>query len=203
MEANLVVASEKIVNKIYKIRGELVILDFDLAQMFQVETRVLNQTAKRNIKRFPEDFMFQLTKEEWDNLKSQIVMSSLDSEDNSSQFVMSSKHRSARHLPVAFTEYSIPMLSDLFSNDIVDVCIDIMRTFGFLREHMDVVQNKTLEERVLILERLYNGMRRELNDMKKLSDETKKAFEDLFNAFTQLSKKLDETQKPRLKIGFV
>lgn len=62
-------------SKIYEIRGQKVMLDFDLAEMYEVETRVLNQAVKRNIRRFPDDFMFQLTVSEWDNLKSQFVIS--------------------------------------------------------------------------------------------------------------------------------
>ena len=64
-------------SKIYEIRGQKVMLDFDLAEMYQVETRVLNQAVKRNIERFPKDFMFQLTLEEWDSISSQFVMTSL------------------------------------------------------------------------------------------------------------------------------
>ena len=62
-------------SKIYEIRGQKVMLDFDLAEMYEVETRVLNQAVKRNIRRFPDDFMFQLTVSEWDTLKSQFVIS--------------------------------------------------------------------------------------------------------------------------------
>ncbi|HKC36362.1 MAG TPA: ORF6N domain-containing protein, partial [Chitinophagaceae bacterium] len=74
-------------NRIYEIRGEKVLLDFDLAALYEVETRVLNQAVKRNIKRFPEDFMFQLTPEEFEILRSQIVTSNM-----SSQIVMTSEN---------------------------------------------------------------------------------------------------------------
>lgn len=84
-------------SKIYEIRGQKVMLDFDLAEMYQVETRVLNQSVKRNIQRFPEDFMFQMTSEEWS--------------DMSSQFVMTSRlKRPKTALPLAFTEHSVVML---------------------------------------------------------------------------------------------
>jgi hypothetical protein len=100
-------------SKIYEIRGCKVMLDTDLAEMYQVETRVLNQSVKRNIKRFPSDFMFELTKQEWDNLKSQFAMSS-QNEPNSSQIVMSSnrKHRGDKYIPYAFTEQGVAMLSE-------------------------------------------------------------------------------------------
>src|ERR1700679_4087588 len=107
--------------KIYEVRGQKVMLDFDLAELYEVETRVFNQAVKRNADRFPEDFMFRLTAEEWENwegwMSSQIVMTSEELADttqtadnqtdgNSSQFVMSSKkNRGKAYLPYAFTEH--------------------------------------------------------------------------------------------------
>ena len=83
-------------SKIYEIRGQKVMLDFDLAEMYEVETRVLNQAVKRNIERFPEDFMFQLTAEEWQNMSSQFVMTS-----------RSKRPKTA--MPLAFTELCKPL----------------------------------------------------------------------------------------------
>ena len=85
-------------SKIYEIRGLKVMLDFDLAEMYQVETKSLNLSVKRNMKRFPSDFMFQLTKDEWDNLRLQIE---------------TSKRGGRRYLPYAFTEQGLAMLSGL------------------------------------------------------------------------------------------
>ncbi len=97
------------------------ILDFDLAEMYEVETRILNQSVKRNIERFPEDFMFQLTKEELDNLMSQIVTSSWGG---------------IRKRPFAFTEQGVAMLSSVLrSNKAIQVNISIMRTFVLIREY--------------------------------------------------------------------
>jgi hypothetical protein len=111
----------KIQNIIYDIRGLKVMLDRDLAELYQVETRVLNQTVKRNIKRFPEDFMFQLSSEEFGNLISQNVMSSWGG---------------IRKPPFAFTEQGIAMLSGLLNSDIaISVNIQIMRAFVELRRH--------------------------------------------------------------------
>ena len=96
-------------------------LDFDLAEMYQVETRRLNQSVKRNTKRFPPDFMFQLTKEEWEILMSQIVTSSWGG---------------TRKLPFAFTEQGVAMLSGLLNSDIaIEMNIVIMRAFVFLRQY--------------------------------------------------------------------
>lgn len=89
-------------SKIYEIRGVKVMLDKDLASLYQVEVRVLNQAVKRNIKRFLSDFMFQLTKEEWENLKSQFVISSWGG---------------IRKLPYAFTEQGLAMLSGILNSD--------------------------------------------------------------------------------------
>ena len=103
---------ELIQSKIYEIREQRVMLDFDLAALYQVETRVLNQAVKRNMKRFPSDFMFQLTSDEWAILKSQFVISSWGG---------------TRKLPYAFTEQGLAMLSGVLNSDIaIQVNINIM-----------------------------------------------------------------------------
>jgi hypothetical protein len=107
---------------IYDIRGTKVMLDRDLARLYQVETRVLNQTVKRNGKRFPEDFMFQLSAEEFSNLISQNVTSSWGG---------------VRKMPFAFTEQGIAMLSGLLNSDIaISVNLQIMRAFVELRHRL-------------------------------------------------------------------
>jgi hypothetical protein len=123
--------------KIYEIRGQKVILDFDLAEMYQVETRVLNQSIKRNMKRFPLDFMFQLTKQEFAILMSQIVIS---------------KRGGTRKLPYAFTEQGVAMLSGLLNSDIaIEMNIAIMRAFVALRQYAlgYAELNRKLEEFML------------------------------------------------------
>jgi hypothetical protein len=108
-------------DKIYEIRGRKVMLDFDLAELYGVETRVLNQSVRRNMKRFPTDFMFQLTVDEWEILKSQIVTSSWGG---------------VRKLPLAFTEQGLAMLSGILNSDIaINVNISIMRAFIVLRQY--------------------------------------------------------------------
>lgn len=111
---------EKIVNKIYLIRGKKVMLDRDLAELYGVETKVLKQQVKRNIERFPEDFMFFLSQNEFDNLRSQIVTSSWGG---------------TRYLPMVFTEQGIAMLSSVLkSARAIQVNIQIMRIFTKVRE---------------------------------------------------------------------
>ena len=113
---------ELIQSKIYEIRGQRVMLDFDLAELYQVETRVLNQAVKRNIDRFPKDFMFQVTAEEW------VVISS--------QFVMTSRNKRPKSaLPLAFTEHGVVMLSSVLRSDIaVQTSVLITRAFVAMRQ---------------------------------------------------------------------
>src|ERR1700738_3868167 len=118
-------------NKIYEIRGQKVMLDFDLAELYGVETKVFNQAVKRNITRFPEDFMFQLTAKEWEEgNRSQFVTAAEivdpegsqntdnQEERNWSQFVTSSKkHRGKSYLPYAFTEHGVTMLASVLRSE--------------------------------------------------------------------------------------
>ena len=138
-------------NRIYEIRGQRIMLDFDLAELYGVETRALNQAVKRNSTRFPEDFMFRLTEEEW-KMRSQFVIASNDegakdvksidnqSDMNSSQFVMSSeagkKNRGKLYLPYAFTEHGVTMLASVLrSEKAVNMSIAVVRAFIALKEY--------------------------------------------------------------------
>ena len=127
---------EFIADKIYKIRGQKVLLDFDLASLYGVETKVLKRQVRRNIDRFPEDFMFELTKEEYLNLRSQIVTSSWGGQ---------------RYLPMAFTEQGVAMLSGILRNQTaVQVNIQIMRVFVKMRNL--ITRYEELLEKVEALE---------------------------------------------------
>jgi hypothetical protein len=107
-------------SKIYEIRNQRVIIDFELAELYDVETRILNQAVKRNIKRFPPDFMFQLTNKEFDNLISHSVTSSWGG---------------TRKLPYAFTEHGVTMLASILKSDrAIDINIQIVRAFIALRQ---------------------------------------------------------------------
>ena len=127
-------------HKIYTLRGKQIMLDSDLAEFYQVETKVFNQAVKRNSERFPEDFMFQLTEEEYENLRSQIVTSSLG------------QHGGRRYMPYAFTENGVYMLSAVLKSSIaIEVSIEIMRTFTKLREF--TLHYNTLSKQLLEVER--------------------------------------------------
>ena len=128
-------------NRIYEIRGIKVMFDFDLAELYEVGTKVLNQAVKRNISRFPEDFMFRLNTQEWNNNWSQIVTSS-------------QKHRSGYALPYAFTEQGVAMLSGILNSDrAINMNIAIMRTFVEIRRIL-IQQNDMREQLKLIKEKL-------------------------------------------------
>jgi len=120
MSGNLILPEKTITDKIYIIRNQKVMLDRDLAALYGVETRVLNQAVKRNIGRFPEDFMFEVSKVEFDNLISQIVTSSWGG---------------TRKIPFAFTEHGVMMLSSVLKSDkAIQTNIQIMRTFTKVKQ---------------------------------------------------------------------
>lgn len=154
MSSKLTFAQKEIENRIFHFRSTQVMLDSDLANIYQVETRVLNQAVNRNIERFPELFRFQLTEAEFENWKSQIVMS--DNHNLKSQNVMSSAHGGRRTLPYAFTEQGVAMLSAVLRSDVaVKVSIQIISAFVEMRkfianhygllQRMDGIERKQIE----------------------------------------------------------
>ena len=152
-------------HKIYTLRGKQIMLDSDLAELYQVETRVLNQAVKRNSERFPDDFMFQLTQEEYKNLKSQFVISSLE------------RHGGRRKLPYAFTENGVYMLSAILKSLVaIEVSIEIMRTFTKLREF-------TLH---------YNALSKQLIELERKNDKKFKEVFAILDTLVSETKKTDE-----------
>jgi hypothetical protein len=136
-----VISLQSITNSILFIRGQKVMLDTDLANLYEVETRILTRALKRNLERFPEDFMFQLSEEEYENLRS--------------QFGISSQWGGRRFPPYAFTEQGVAMLSSVLRSDrAVQVNIEIMRTFVKLREMLS--NNKDLVGKLNKLEMKYD-----------------------------------------------
>jgi hypothetical protein len=132
------VPAEVIVRKILFLHGEKVLLDRDLAELYGVETRLLKQAVRRNRKRFPEDFMFELTKQEFEDWRSQFVISNSDK-------------MGLRYRPMAFTEQGVAMLSSVLNSDrAIEVNIAIMRAFVQLRKM--IASNKKLARKVKELE---------------------------------------------------
>ena len=162
-------------------------LDRDLAELYQVTTGALNQAVKRNSKRFPIDFMFQLTNQEFANLKSQIVISSWGG---------------IRKMPYAFTEQGVAMLSGLLNSDIaINANIAIMRAFVAMRNYIMTTTTITSElaeirAKLTLLERADEGNAEAIND---LSEDMRKELDNIYQAIAALSIKPVQTRK---KIGY-
>lgn len=177
-------------SRIYEIRGAKVMLDFDLAQMYGIETRVLKQAVRRNLKRFEgDDFMFELTKEEL----------------STSQIVTLKKGRGSnfKYAPFAFTELGVAMLSSVLNSDIaIEVNRAIMRAFVAIRQGLpQVSNNKELEElkaRMKELEEVSEETMAAIND---LSEDTRRELDDIYMALSQLAAKQKKASKPQ-PIGF-
>ena len=178
-------------NLIYEIRGQKVMLDFDLARLYQVETKVLNQAVRRNIKRFPEDFMFQLENKEFANLKSQIVTSSWGGR---------------RTPPLAFTEEGIAMLSSVLHSDVaIAANISILRAFVKVREYLLMVSTVSAEVKELRAKVDLLAMQQEenLGAVNDLSEDVRRDIDNLYLAIGELSSRIEEKKRePRRKIGF-
>ena len=170
------IAEEAIISKIYLIRGKKVMIDRDLAELYAVDTRVLNQAVRRNKRRFPDDFIFQLTVEEWQNLKSQNVTSSWGG---------------VRKQPFAFTEHGVAMLSSVLNSETaIDVNIQIIRIFHRMRElllaHKDILVKLEQVEKQLLKQ-----------DVRMNQQE-----ENIRLIFKALKQLLAPPIKPRPRIGF-
>ena len=143
---------ENIENLIHIIRGKQVMLDRDLARLYGVETKRLNEQVKRNIERFPEDFMFQLTREEAESSRSQFATLNEDGELSRSQFAtLNGRGHNIKHLPYAFTENGIAMLSGVLrSQQAININIQIMRTFNAMRHF--IATNAQVFQRLEVIE---------------------------------------------------
>lgn len=162
---------ELIKDSILEIRGKRVILDYELAKMYQVENKYLKRTVRNNLKRFPSDFMFELTNEEWDNLRC--------------NFSTSKKQGGTRYLPFAFTEQGVAMLSGLLNSDLaIEVNIKIMRAFVLLRQF--ALTYHELSEQLHALEQRYD---QKFNDI-----------EEVLNYLLQKDKRI-KSQKDRERLG--
>jgi len=174
--SDIILQQETIVNKIYHIRGQKVMLDEDLAELYGVETKRLNEAIKRNSTRFPEDFMFQLTDNEVISLRSQFATSK------------KSNYGGRRYLPYVFTEHGTVMLASVLNSPVaVNTSILVVRTFVKLRQFLS--ENQALAQKIADLERETK------NELKEHSEQIQMIFE----AIQQL---VDEKEIPREPIGF-
>lgn len=166
-----VLPAESVLNKILAIRNQKVILDRDLALLYNVETRALKQAVRRNIRRFPEDFMFQLNKEEFLSWRSQTVMSK-------------SERKGLRHLPFAFTEQGVAMLSSILTSErAIEVNILIMRAFVKLREIIST--HKKVEEK-----------------LKEIESKLKEHDNQIVQIIQVINQLVTPPESPKKKIGF-
>ena len=180
---------QPIQSKIYEIRGQRVMLDRDLAELYQVTTSALNQAVKRNIERFPPDFMFQLTDAETENWKSQIV-------------ITNSITMGLRRNPYAFTEQGVSMLSAVLKSSVaIQVSIAIMRAFVAMRNYITTTTTVTAElaEILALLERVDADNAEAVSD---LSEDMRKELDNIYNAIAALSVKIPQARNPARKIGF-
>ena len=176
--------------KIYEIRGQKVMLDYDLANMYGVETRVLNQAVKRNINRFPFDFMFQLTSEEWASMSSQIVTTSPN-------------RRPKVALPYAFTEHGVVMLSSVLrSETAIQVNIAVTRAFVAVRQ---MIADDSPIKRLSTLEKNFNELKQDLEeifaDYNDINEDTRAQIEAINTTLAELQRK--PADKPRRPVGFI
>ena len=169
--------------KIFEIRGQKVILDRDLAALYQVETRVLNQAVKRNIERFPEDFMFQLTKEEWQILKSQLVISN--------------GYGGQRYLPYAFTEHGVVMLASLLRSEIaIKMSVQITRAFVAMRQTLVALASADAKIELLTekIERLNLYIEEVMHDQNDINEEQRAINEETAMQLELINQSLAELQ---------
>jgi len=186
---DLHVHSSYIHDRIYEIRGQKVMLDFDLAKIYGVETKNLNLSVKRNIKRFPVDFMFQLTSSEWESLRFQSA---------------TSKRGGRRYLPYAFTEHGIAMLSGILNSDTaIEVNISIIKAFIYLRQFRNTLSEINPSELRKEIDQLKVYLEYVFADYNEINEDTRLQIELINQSIAELQ--ADKTllnMPPRRKIGF-
>ena len=202
---------EYIQNKIYVMRNQRVMLDFDLASMYGVQTKVLNQAVKRNIERFPEDFMFQLTKGELELIRTSLLASNIEygkGEDWKSQFVTSNSIiMGLRKCPYAFTENGVAMLSSVLRSPLaIQVNINIMRAFTAFRHMTTEFTPSDFKTDIVSLRNDFEDLKLDiediLHDQNDINESTRMQLDAISTALAELQSK-EITKRPRKRIGFV
>ncbi len=182
-------------NKIVELRGMRVMLDYDLAEMYGVETKRLKESVRRNIDRFPSDFMFELTRDEYNSLRSQIA--SLEN----------GRGNYSKYLPFAFTEQGVAMLSSVLNSKLaIQININIMRAFVAIRNYL-IQQSATsleIEKLWTHVKSLEEQTEENLKAVNDLSDDTQNTFDEIYIALSELAKKQQVINtKPRKRVGYV
>lgn len=180
-------------SKIYEVRGQKVMLDKDLAELYQVTTGNLNKAVKRNIKRFPSDFMFQLTNEEWEALRFQNGI-----------IKRGGRGEHTKYLPHAFTEQGLAMLSGLLNSDIaIQVNINIMRAFVAVRQMIALPPSQTFAELKKDVADLKIYIEDILADQNDINEETAMQLELINQSLAELQMNKQKEDRPRKPIGFI
>lgn len=177
-------------NIIYELRGQKVMLDRDLASLYGIETKVLKQAVKRKIKRFPPDFMFELSEKEFNDLRS--------------QFVTSNGRGGIRYLPYAFTEQGVAMLSSILNSDsAVEINISIMRAFVAMRHSLNSLPAHG--ERLTLLEKNFQELKQDLeeifSDYNDINEDTRLQLDLIRETLAQLQ--TERKSVKRKAIGFI
>jgi len=161
-------------NKIYEIRGQRIMLDFDLSEMYETETKRLKEAVRRNLKRFPNDFMFELTNQEYDSLRSQFAsLKNLGRGEHS------------KYLPFAFTEQGVAMLASVLKSDkAIEINIQIVRAFIALRQF--VIGYAELNQK-----------------LESFMMETNMQFSDIYQALTEMASQNEQDKKPINPVGYL
>ena len=177
-------------SKIYEIRGRKVMLERDLAELYQVTTGNLNKAVKRNLKRFPPDFMFQLTAEEWEALRFQIGI------------LKNGRGEHTKYLPYAFTEQGLAMLSGILNSDIaINVNISIMRAFVAIRQMIASPKTNKIDELEKRMDAIENYIEEVFSDYNDINDDTRMQLELINQTLAELQGK-DWGGKERKRIGY-
>ena len=178
-------------SRIYEIRGQKVMLDRDLAELYGVQTKVLNQAVKRNPDRFPEDFMFQLTNEETQNWRSQFVTSK-------------SIKMGVRRNPYAFTELGVAMLSSVLnSKTAVQINMSIMRAFVAIRQKLIIPPFDRVSELQHEMKELKEYIEDVFTDYNDINEDTRMQLELINKTLAELQVQKQLPDKPRNPVGFV
>ena len=196
-------------SKIFEIRGQRVMLDRDLAELYQVTTGNLNKAVKRNIRRFPPDFMFQLTKEEFELLKQSLIFQNgiSNEELKDASGILRKGRGGVRQLPYAFTEQGLAMLSGVLNSSIaIDVNISIMRAFVAIRRMSSSLPASNSAADIRRLRQDFEDLKLDieeiLHDQNDINENTRMQLDNITLALAELQSK-EPRQKPKRRIGFI